>query len=161
MPQTLLGERSERQYREKGRAGPWLRLRVFLSRLRFDRALSRGADPHASPELALRAEQLRRPKVRERIAKGIDHLVDLAFADPRRPLSPSMLPLRQQRVRPNLELLEELAGALRAPGPHSVQGLAMASALVEDAYGPLYASEPDESLREALDATISELDAEN
>ncbi len=35
----------------------------------------------------------------------------------------------------------------------------MASALLEDAHGPLYESDPDESLDEVLDATLSELES--
>ena len=72
-----------------------------------------------------------------------------------------LLPFRRQRVKPNLERFEELARALRSAGPHSVQGLAMASTLLEDGRGPLYASDPAEKLGEALDATISEPDARN
>jgi hypothetical protein len=159
---ALLQERPNRHHRERTRAGPWLRARVFLSRLRLDRALARGADPSESSELALRAEQLQKPRVRERIAKGFDELTELAFGDPRRHVvGPSMLPFRHQRVRPNLELFGELAAALRSAGPHSVQGLAMASTLLEDGRGPLYASDPAENLGEALDATISEIEAED
>ncbi len=143
------------------RAGPWLRARVFLSRLKLDRALARGTDPSASRELALRAVQLQGPWVRERIAKRIDRLIEIASGDPRRHVGPSMLPFRHQRVRPNQVLFEELVDALRAPGPHAVQGLAMASTLLEDGRGPLYASDPAENLGKVLDATISELEAED
>lgn len=163
MSQALLEKRSDQRHRhrEKVRAGPWLRARVFFSRLRLDRALARGADPSASPELALRAEQLQRPRGRERIAKGIDQLVEIAFDERREHVGPAMLPFRRRRVKPNLEHFEELASALRSAGPHSVQGLAMASTLLEDGRGPLYASDPAENLGDALDATISKLDAGN
>lgn len=160
MSQALLEERSDLRHR-KTRAGPWLRARVFFSRLRLDRALARGADPAASPELALRAEQLRRPKGRERIAKGIDRLIEIAFDDRRQHVGPAMLPFRRQRVKPNRELFEELSTALRDAGPHSVQGLAMASTLLEDGRGPLYASDPPENLGESLNETITELVARN
>ncbi len=160
MSPTLLAERPNRQHHERTRAGPWLRVRVLLSRLKLDRELARGVDPTASPELALRAEQLQRPKVRERIARGMDRLTTLAFADPGRQVGPAMLPFRYQRVKPNLELFGELAEALRSAGPHAVQGLAMASTLLEDGRGPLYASDPPEKLEDALDATISKLKAE-
>jgi hypothetical protein len=159
---TLLEQRPNRQHRqrEKVRAGLWLRARVFFSRLRLDRTLARGADPSASPELALRAEQLRDVRGRKRIAKGIDQLVGFAFDDRRQHVGPAMLPFRHQRVRRNLELFTELAEALRSAGPHSVKGVAMASTLLEDGRGPLYASDPGESLGRALDATISEFAAE-
>ena len=155
----LAAKRSKRQDHEWRRAGPWLRTRVFLSRLKLDRALASGVDPSTSPELALRAEQLQRPKVRERIARGIDRLAEIAFGDPRRHLGPSMLPFRQHRLRPNVALFEELADALRSAGPLSVKGIAMASTLLEDGRGPLYANDPAEKLNEALDATIAELNA--
>lgn len=156
---VLAAKRSNRQAHERPRAGPWLRTRVFLSRLKLDRVLASGASPLASPELELRAEQLQRPKVRERIARGIDRLTEIAFGDPRRHVGPSMLPFRHRRVRPNVALFEELADALRSSGPHAVKGLAMASTLLEDGRGPLYANDPAEKLGEALKATISELDA--
>jgi hypothetical protein len=149
----------DRQQREKVKAGPWLRARVFLGRLRLDRDLARGVDPAAGPELALRAEQLTSPRGRERIASGIDDLVEIAAGDPRRHVGRSMLPFRHQRVRPNLDRFEELAGVLRDGGPHGVRGTAMASTLLDDGRGPLYASDPAGNLREALDATISEIEA--
>lgn len=147
----------DRQQREKVKAGPWLRARVFLRRLRLDRDLARGIDPAAGPELALRAEQLASSRGRERIAGGIDDLVEIAAGDPRRHVGPSMLPFRHQRVRPNIDRLEELARVLRDAGPHGVKGMAMASTLLDDGRGPLYASDPAGNLREALDATISEI----
>ena len=148
----------DRQLREKVKAGPWLRIRVFLSRLRLDRDLARGVDPAAGPELALRAEQLTSPRGRERIASGIDDLIEIVAGDPRRHVGPSMLPFRHQRVRPNLDRFEELARVLRGAGPHGVRGTAMASTLLDDGRGPLYASDPAGDLREALDATISEIE---
>lgn len=136
-----------------------VRARVFVSRLRLDRALAKGVDPATSPELALRAEQLRRPRARERIAKAIERLVALSFGDPRRHIGPAMLPFRHQRVKPNLDRFADLAEALRRAGPHSVKGLAMASTLLDDGRGPLYANDPGEQLEVALDATISEIEA--
>lgn len=157
----LLGRGSNQEDRERLRAGPWLRIRVFMNRLKLDRALAEGTDPSERPELALRAEQLQQQRVRKRTAKGFDHLIQMAFADPSPYVSPSMLPLHHERVRPNLGLFQELVDALRAPGPHTVQGLARASALLEDAHGPLYASDPSESLGEVLNATISEVEAQD
>ena len=159
MSSMLLSERLGRDHDGEARAGPWLRARVFFSRLRFDRALARGADQHARRDLALRADQLRRPRTRKRIAEAIDRLVELAAGDPRRHIGPAMLPFREQRVRPNLDLFEELADGLRSAGPHSVKGVAMASTLLEDGRGPLYASDPPSKLRDALSATISEVKA--
>lgn len=68
-----------------------------------------------------------------------------------------MLPFRHHRLKPNVTLFEELADALRSAGPHTVKGLAMASTLLEDGRGPLYANDPAEKLAEALVATIAEL----
>lgn len=93
------------------------------------------------------------------MARGIDRLAKLAFDDQRQHIGPAMLPVRHGRVKPNAALFEELAAALRDTGPHAVKGLAMASTLLEDPRGPLYANDPADKLREALDATISGLDA--
>lgn len=142
------------------RAGPLVRARVFLSRLRLDRALASGVDPSGNPDLTLRAEQLQQPRARRRVARGMDRLLAIAFDDPRRHLGPAGIPFRFQRVRPNVERFEALADKLRDPDPHAVKGLAMASNLLEDGRGDLYANDTPGDLGLALDAIIAELEVE-
>ena len=156
----LLIEKAHRPKRGRLRAGPLLRMRVVLRRLRLDRALVSGADPVGSPELELRSQQLQRPRTRERLASAMHRLLVIAFDDPRRHVGPARVPFRHQRVRPNAERFEALAETLRAPGPHTVKGLAMASNLLEDGRGELYANDTPGDLGRALDATIAALQVE-
>lgn len=135
-----------------------LRVRVGLRRLRLDRALASGAAPAESPELTLRSEQLQRPRTCERLARALERLIATAFGDPRRHLGPAGVPFRHQRVRPNTGRIAALAEELRGPGPHAVQGLAMASNLLEDGRGALYANDTPGDLARALDATSSRLE---
>lgn len=156
----LLMEKAHRPKRGRLRAGPLLRVRVLLNRLRLDRALASGADALGSPELQLRSEQLQRPRTRERLANGMNRLLAIAFGDPRRHVGPARVPFRHQRVRPNAERFEALAEALKSSGPHAVKGLAMASNLLEDGRGELYANDTPGDLGRALDATITALQAD-
>lgn len=156
----FLIEKAHRPKRGRLRAGPLLRMRVVLRRLRLDRALASGADPVGSPELELRSQQLQRPRTRERLASAMQRLLVIAFDDPRRHVGPARVPFRHQRVRPNAERFEALAETLRAPGPHAVKGLAMASNLLEDGRGELYANDTPGDLGRALDATIAALQVE-
>ena len=156
----LITDTSRRSKSARPHAGPLVRARVFLSRLGLDRALGSGVDPSRSPDLTLRAAQLQRPRARERVARGMDRLLAIAFDDPRRHLGPARLPFRYQRVRPNVDRFEALARELRGPGPHAVKGLAMASNLLEDGRGELYAHNTPGDLGRALDAIIAELEVE-
>lgn len=156
----LIKEPSYQPKPTRPRAGPLLRARVWLSHLRLDRALASGADPSGRSDLALRAEQLQQPRARKRLARGMERLLAIAFDDPRRHVGPAMLPFRYQRVRPNAERFETLANKLREPGPHAVKGIAMASNLLEDGRGALYANDPPGGLTQALDAIIAELEVE-
>jgi hypothetical protein len=150
--------RTETSHRSRPGAGPLACVRVYLSRLRLDRALASGADPAESPELTVRSQQLQQPRTRERLARGMDRLLAIAFADPRRHLGPARIPFRHQRVRPNVGRFEALAEKLRDPDPLAVRGLAMASNLLEDGRGALYANDTPGDLGEALDATITGLE---
>jgi hypothetical protein len=156
----LLIEKAHRPKRGRLRAGPLLRVRVVLSRLRLDRALASGADPVGSPELELRSQQLQRRRTRERLARAMHRLLVIAFDDPRRHVGPARVPFRHQRVRPNGERFEALAETLTGPGPHTVRGLAMASNLLEDGRGELYANDTPGDLGRALDAIIAALQVE-
>lgn len=160
MSPTLLAERSGRRQARSVRATPWLSTRVLFTRLNLDRELAEGADPAASPALMLRSEQLRSRKARERIARAIDRVLEMPIGERQPYLGPPRLPVLNRRVGPNVERFEELAAKLRGAGPHPVRGLAMASALIEDPKGPLYANDPAERLGEAVDAILLELEVE-
>jgi hypothetical protein len=112
---------------------PVLRLRVQLHHLRLDDELAHGADPHSSPELALRADQLMRG--RERIAVAIERALDSA----RRPgpVFSARVPVRRDQALECSSEILALTERLRED-PIDVRGVAMASRLVHDGASALY-----------------------
>jgi hypothetical protein len=112
---------------------PLLRLRVQLHHLRLDDDLAHGADPHSSPELALRADQLLRG--RERIAVAIERALDSA----RRPgpVFSARVPVRRAEALECSGEIVALTERLRED-PVDVRGVAMASRLAHDGASPLY-----------------------
>jgi hypothetical protein len=135
-----------------------VRIRTRWSRNRVDDALAHGADPTSSPERSLRADQLRSPAERSRLADG---LVE-TLADARRPEPVTLRPRPQRlQVLRYAEGLVELAARLRRTDqPVGVQGAAMTARLVDDGKSPLHreGGHPlHHAIREArvaLDATV-------
>jgi hypothetical protein len=135
-----------------------LRLRVRWNAAQLDAALADGADPGASKSLALRAQQLANPRHRVRIARSIDHLLELAERGAAPQLSLTRAPLQTERVEHSRPQLTELADRLEAVDSPPVKGLAMANLLVEDGTAALYAHEPSDPLRPAVEAILAALD---
>lgn len=137
------------------RPAPWARLMVQLrARTRapeLDRALAAGADPRESDELAVRAEQLGRPQTRKRLAGTFDRLTD----EDETPTG--MLPFDHKRVRANQDAIRQVRERLNGEAHLQVRGLAMASALVDDRLGPLYANASRADLSRALDKILAAL----
>ena len=129
-------------------------LSTRLRRTRLDRELAQGADAGARAELARRAEQLRSPEERARIANA---LVE-AVGDARRN-EPVTLRPRPQRavVREAADELLALALRLRDDQPVSVRGAAMAAWLAGDRSSPLHRHARG-SLHEAVTAAVAALD---
>jgi hypothetical protein len=138
--------------------GLLLRLRVRFRAPWLDRSLAGGAHPTESPELRLRAEQLLDPRERERIARSIDDLLQLASQDRSAFLGYSRIPFDRGRVRANGESLRQLAGALRRDGPLAPRGVAMAGLLLSDFRGPIYTSGPAYRLSDAVAGALAELE---
>lgn len=139
------------------RAGLWLRLRVRWRAIRLDRMLAAGADPLESEELMLRADQLRRPRTHERLARSIARLSSLADDSAGHHVGPSRLPFRRDRVRENRHLLARIGEVLLSPGPNRLRGVAMTSELLEDGRGPLYANDTPADLARSLEQTLDAL----
>ena len=134
-----------------------LRARVRWNAAQLDAALADGAAPGASKALALRAQQLAEPKHRARIAKSIHRLLDLAERGRAAHVSLTGVPFRPDRVANSRSQLLELADRLEAGDTPPAQGLAMANLLVEDGTGALYAHEPSDPVRPAVDAVLAAL----
>lgn len=141
----------------------WVRLRVRWKRRELDEALARGANPVTTEELALRAEQLSEPATRARLAAWYENLFRLAAggSGPGATTAMVVAPFDAHRVATNQPVLAALAETLRGPGPHDVRGLAMASNLLEDAKGPLYARTRVDELEPAVRRAIAALEPAN
>ena len=136
-----------------------VRARVWLNRRALDGQLAGGADPTRSAELRLRAEQLRKPKQRARIADSVGDMVTVAQ---RRRQSGVIKPQGQfgpSEVIASRELLYTLARRVRDPRFDSSRGLAMASVLLREARAPLALEREAQTLEDALRDTLSALDS--
>ena len=140
--------------RDRNRSpGLALKLRTRLRRRGLDEELAAGTDPASSPELTLRAAQLRSQAVRSRLA---DRLVKTLY-DARAPMRYSLrLQPHRGEIRASADDLLTLALRLRDEGPAEVQGLALASLLLTRGKSPL---DPDsgESLGEAVRSALAAL----
>jgi hypothetical protein len=123
----------------------------------LDAALADGADPDASKALALRAQQLAEPEHRAGMAKSIRDLLNLAERGAAAHLWLTHAPFRLDRVQNSRAQFLELADRLEARDPPPIKGLAMANLLLEDGTGALYAHEPSDPIRPAVEAVLAGL----
>jgi hypothetical protein len=137
--------------------GLWLRWRTHRRAQELDTYLAAGADPFQTDELSLRVGQLATVRTRARLAtslRGAVSLADMQY-DPfglSRPL------IQRAAIRASRRLLLELGRCLSEGGPLGVEGLAMASLLVNDMAGPLYRDAAGNSLAATASATLGALE---
>jgi hypothetical protein len=103
----------------------------------LDKALIADADPARSPQLAARAAILTSPRFRESLASGLEQLLR---PTPGQATSLRVHP-RRSAVSANASELSELAELLRGPSLLYARGVALATQLVSDGTGPLYAGD--------------------
>jgi hypothetical protein len=142
--------------RDPMRAGLVARVRARLRRSKLDEQLARGVDPEGT-ELRLRAAQLRSHRGRSRLANG---LVE-ALGDARGPnLGAFRLRTRRQHaaIREAADDLLPLVRRLRDERPIAIRGAAMAARLLNDRRSPLHRDDAEE-LQGALRAAHAALDA--
>src|SRR5947209_3640618 len=123
------------------------RLSARLRRSALDRALAAGADPAASPTVAVRAAQLGAPSPRARSAAGLESIALAASAD----RGPARIQPSRPAVRANRERLLDLAALLRRSGPLYAQGVAMLELVLIDGCGPAYTDRRGEALTRELE----------
>jgi hypothetical protein len=119
------------------RPGPAVRIRTRWRRNRLDEELALGADPAASPELGLRAAQLRSSAGRSRLANA---LVE-ALGDARGPnLGAFTIKTRRQHeaIRECADDLTALVVRLRDDQPIAVRGAAITARLLNNGASPLH-----------------------
>jgi hypothetical protein len=138
--------------RSPGHAARWLRRRL-------DPELASGADPAASAALTRRADQLRSPEERARIANRLVEFVGDArganlgaFRTKTR--------ARHAAIRASADDLVALALRLRDQAPITVRGAALIALLVNDPEGPLRHGDGHE-LADAVQAARVALDPPN
>lgn len=141
-------------------ASPALRLRVWATQRRLDRALAAGAQPDADAELELRATQVSRPATRRSIAAMLANILDAAEEPPN--AAEREAPDQAVNRRAVAEVRDELTALiarLRDDEPPSrAQGIAQAHLLAVDSRGPLYGTAPPSALNAAIEVTQSKLD---
>jgi len=114
-----------------------LRLRVRLHGAELTRRLADGADPLASPELAMRARQLTAPREIRACVRGLERALREA-ATPSRALT-AQAPLQRAEIRAAHPFLLNLAQRLREIEDPRPAGVARILLLLTDGCGPLYA----------------------
>ena len=122
--------------------------RVWLRKSSLDRRIAQGADPHESPELARRAQQLSSARCRTGLAAGLKRMVEAAEEPPA--VLTSQVPLNRRAILTERELFLELADDLRSPDSLSPRGVALVERLLTDSYSPCFASSREGELRQAL-----------
>jgi len=137
--------------------GIWLRCTTCWRARELDRRLAAGADPMQSDELSLRAGQLGSSRSRRRIACALRGAVALAERDAY-PVTLAAPPIRRAAVGASGGILLEIAERLLSGEPVGVQGVAIASQLIEDIRGPLYRDDAARPLSVAAFEALVELD---
>lgn len=131
------------------------RLRATLRRSELTRALAEGADPTASDELALRAEQLTSTRGRQSLARAMRRTVDEAH---RPPLARSRaVIIRRGAVLEAEDAIRTMIARLTGAQPVRAEGMAIAERILTNADGsPLYnPAEPGALAREVSLATAA------
>jgi hypothetical protein len=113
-----------------------LRAKVWLHQLELDRELAGGADFHGSPELEVRAGQLRSSHFRRHLVANLDAALAKAAHPPH--WHSGAMPVCSREIIDARAALEALREALLCEHALSVCGLARASCLIDDPEGPLY-----------------------
>jgi hypothetical protein len=116
---------------------PAVRMRVRMHRPTPNRRLADGADPHTSPEPALRALQPTAPRERHACVAGLERLLREAAA-PARPLT-VQAPVQRAAILAARPSLLNVRRALRDAENPRPEGLARTVLLLMDGCGPLYA----------------------
>jgi hypothetical protein len=114
-----------------------LRPVMFAFRGRLDQELASGAKPSSSYLLAVRADQLLRPRYRRRLAAAVEHLVD-EFDAHRGYWFSAAVPFLRDQVAEARGTLQAVAGALRDAQPVQARGVAMVARFMMDPESPLY-----------------------
>jgi hypothetical protein len=128
---------------------------TWWSTARLDRDIADGADPASDPRRAERAGGLVTMRMRTRIARSIDRVME--EADSVGLGMSSEAPAQNRFVRDSLPALQTLRDALVADGPVDPRGVALSLELLTDTSGPLYAAADALELSDAALTAVAAL----
>jgi len=133
------------------------RLRARLLGASLDRRLAAGCPPESSPLLAARAQHIVALRSRRRLARNWENLLRTARGEQgaAHHMAVSVCGKHIIAAEPRVR---ELVRLVTAPLPVAARGVAMATAPLTDATGPVYNPRSPVSLADVLDAAIAELD---
>ena len=118
-----------------------------------DRILLRREPMPVSPLLAWRAERLRSPEARERLAAALRRVERSASASSLAGASP----LNRAAIRVSHDDVMALVDRLAAPDPVAVRGVLLVQRLLDDPSGPLYGNALADELQRELRTALAEL----
>jgi hypothetical protein len=122
----------------------------------LDRQLAAGHAPESSPLLAERAQHIVAIRTRQELARNWENL--LRVARQTHGTHHPARPIRSERVVAAESAVRELVRRLTVPLPVAARGIAMATALLTDASGPVYNPRSRVSLAAALEVATAQLD---
>src|SRR4051794_35809527 len=133
------------------------RLRAHWRALDLDEQLAAGRAPGTDRLRAVRAGMLVEPARRRRLAGAWAALL-AGSTGPAARRPPVGVPLQRARIDAARADIEQLVGALRAAGPASARGVALANLLLTDGTSPVYQRTSPVDLTTALQAALRHLD---
>jgi hypothetical protein len=136
------------------RAGWRERVTARLRANRLDTELARGAAP-TRVALALRAENLGEPRIRERLGRSVRRILEDARTG--HPRSIARVPLQRSEVLAAARELDRIADTLLTPGPVAASGVAQVRLLLINGAGPLYTRDGPAGLRAAATRALDAL----
>jgi hypothetical protein len=132
------------------------RLLAHWRALDLDEQLAAGRSPGTDRLRAVRAGMLIAPAQRRRLAASWADLRTASTGPARR--RPVGVPLQRARINAARDDIQRLVDALRAPGPASARGVALANLLLTDGTSPVYQRHSPVDLPAALRAAVRHLD---
>jgi hypothetical protein len=131
------------------------RLLAHWRALDLDEQLAAGRSPGTDRLRAVRAGMLIAPAQRRRLAASWADLRTASTGPARR--RPVGVPLQRARINAARDDIQRLVDALRAPGPASARGVALANLLLTDGTSPVYQRNSPVDLSAALQAAVRHL----
>lgn len=126
-----------------------LRLRVYVTRGKLDRAIVSECPCESTSALALRARQLTDPHTRRQLASQLRGTVDYVYRRGPRPIMTAVV-IKPAAVRTGWHAILGLAQRLEGSAPVQPRGVVLTRRLLTDGLGPLCNPNSEQTLTEAV-----------